>query len=390
VGAEQLRVLLVVDSLDGGGAERHVVGLAVELARRGHQVTVACSVVAGGRGPAHADLVAALTRAGVPVVALTRRLAKRRVSPAFARGLRRLVRAGGYDVVHAHIWASTVAAAVATAGTGVPLLLTEHTEAPWRSPAQRLASRWVYARARAILAVSSAIATLLRHGYGVPADRVRTVLPAVVTLAGTPARPTPADPVGAAGRGPVVGLVCRLAPEKGGDVLLRAAALLRPALPDLRVTVVGDGPVRPTLEALARRLGLAGAVAFHGFRPDAARLMAGLDVLAVPSRSDGSPLVVLEALTAGVPVVASAVGGIPDQVCDGREALLVPPGDAVALAAALRAVLTDPARARALGAAGRRRAAGLSHGRMVDEVEDAYRRARAATARHSLGRTGVV
>jgi len=392
VGAEPLRVLLVVDSLDGGGAERHVVGLAVELGRRGHQVTVACSVVAGARGPAHADLVAALARAGVPVVALTRRLAKRRVSPAFARGLRRLVRAGGYDVVHAHIWASTVAAAVATAGTGVPLLLTEHTEAPWRSPAHQVASRWVYARAQAILAVSSAIAALLRDGYAVPADRIHTVLPAVVTLAGPPVRPAPVDPVGAAGRrpGPVVGLVCRLAPEKGGDVLLRAAALLRPALPGLRVSVVGDGPVRPTLEALARRLGLADAVAFCGFQPDAARLIAGMDVLAVPSRSDGSPLVVLEALTAGVPVVASAVGGIPDQVRDGREALLVPPGDAVALAAALRAVLTDPARARALGAAGRRRAAGLTHGRMVDEVEDAYRRARAATARHNLGRTGVV
>jgi glycosyltransferase involved in cell wall biosynthesis len=381
-------MLLVVDSLDGGGAERHVVGLAVELARRGHQVTVACSVVAGAPGSAHADLVASLACAGVPVVALTGRLAKRRFSPAFARGLRRLVRAGGWDVVHAHIWASTVAAAVATAGTGVPLLLTEHTEAPWRSPAHRLASRWVYARASAILAVSSAIAALLRGGYAVPAGRITTVLPAVVTLAGP--QPARAAPPRAGGPGPVVGLVCRLAPEKGGDVLLRAAALLRPGLPDLRVTVVGDGPVRPRLEALARRLGLGDAVAFCGFRPDAARLIAGLDVLAVPSRSDGSPLVVLEALAAGVPVVASAVGGIPDQVRDGREALLVPPGDAVALAAALRAVLTDPARARALRAAGRRRAADLTHDRMVDEVEDAYRRVLAATARHSLGRTGVV
>jgi len=373
---QPLRVLQVVDSLDGGGAERHVVGLACELARRGHAVEVACSAVSRDGGRTHDQLVRALDEAGVPVRPLVGRLVKRRVSPTFAARLAPLVRASRHDLVHAHIWASTVAAALATAGTGVPLLLTEHTEAPWRSSAARLVSRWVYGRAAGIVAVSSAIARLLSEGYGVPEGRVTTLLPAAVRLGGPPDPPRPAAGTAGSAGGPVAGLVGRLQPEKGGDVLLRAAA----GVPGLRVAVVGDGPTRCALEALAERLGMADRVAFLGFRPDAARLLAGFDVVAVPSHSDGSPLVVLEALSAGVPVVASAVGGIPDQVRDGVEGLLVPPGDPEALAAALRALLEDPARARALGEAGRRRAAGLSHDRMVDAVEDVYRRV-AATRR---------
>jgi glycosyltransferase involved in cell wall biosynthesis len=167
--------------------------------------------------------------------------------------------------------------------------------------------------------------------------------------------------------------VGRLQPEKGVDVFLRAAALVSARVPSARFVVVGDGPLRGELEALAGRLGLEGRVEFLGYRPDARELLGGLDVLAVSSRSDGAPLVVLEALTAGVPVVGSAVGGIPDQIRHGREGLLVPPGDPHALADALAALVAEPARARAMGAAGRRRARDFSHSRMVDEIEATYR-----------------
>jgi glycosyltransferase involved in cell wall biosynthesis len=147
---EHLRLLLVVDSLDIGGAERHVVDLAIALHRKGHEVTVACSVSGELSGP--------LQEVGVPVRVLLGRLVKRRFSLAFARKLRRLIKGEGFDLVHAHVYASVTATAVATFGQDdVPLVITEHSEGSWRTWRVRQMSRWVYRRARRVVAVSSPI-----------------------------------------------------------------------------------------------------------------------------------------------------------------------------------------------------------------------------------------
>jgi glycosyltransferase involved in cell wall biosynthesis len=352
-----LSVLLVIDSLDGGGAERCVVDLAVALRRRGWPVHVACSV--GG------IRAATLADAGVPVTVLLEQLVERRVSGRYERALARLVAELRPAVVHAHLFASAAAAAHAVRDQPVPLVVTEHTEGPWRDRRARAVSGLVYRHADRVVAVSSAIRDLLVTGYGVAPERVEVLLP---TAAAPPAAVSaPPDP----GR-PVVGLVGRLVPEKGVDVFLRAAALVSAVVPQARFLVVGDGPLRPDLEHRAAVLGLAGAVTFTGYRSDAPRLLAGLDVLAVPSRSDGSPLVVCEAMAAGVPVVASRVGGLPDLVEDGGSGLLVRPGEAEDLARALVSLLLDPEAARRLGARGRRLAAGRSHERLVDRMTQLY------------------
>lgn len=350
-------VLQVVDSLDPGGAERHVVDLARALRARGDDVHLACS--AGG--PLGVD-------AGVPVHVLGPTRVKRRTCPDYAAALGRLVRVLRPDVVHAHIHASAVAAARAVAGTGVPLVVTEHTEAPWRSPLDRRVAQRAFERAAALVAVSPAVGALLRHGYGLPAPRVHVVPPAI-----TPARVAPAvRPLRHRGR-PLVGRVCRLAPEKGVDGFLRALALVREQRPDVAGIVVGDGPCAGELLALRRALGLEAAVDLLGHRADARALIGSLDVMALTSHSEGSPLVVAEALAAGVPVVATAVGGVPDQLAGGA-GLLVPAGDPVALAAALLSVLQDPARAERLRAAARERARETSHARMVDTLRALYAR----------------
>ena len=144
-----VRLLVVVDSLEVGGAERHVVDLAVALARKGYEVTVACSVAGGLSEP--------LEEANVPVRQLLDELVKRRVSVAFARELRRLIKEERFDLVHAHIYASAAAATIAVLGTGVPLVVTEHTEALWQGRRERWASRRIYRRAEHVIAVSSAI-----------------------------------------------------------------------------------------------------------------------------------------------------------------------------------------------------------------------------------------
>jgi glycosyltransferase involved in cell wall biosynthesis len=350
-------VLLVIDSLDGGGAERYVVDLAIALRGRGWPVEVACSTGGVRAG--------ALTDAGIPVSVLLGGLVKRRVSGGYGRALRRLVRDRRPAVVHAHLYASAAAAVVATRGLSVPVVLTEHTEAPWRDRAARAISRRVYQRVDHVVAVSSAIRDTLVGTYGVPAGRVDLLLPATAAPAAAPRRAT-------GGTAATVGVVGRLVPEKGVDVFLRAVALVSAAVPAARFVVVGDGPLRAALEDRAVALGLAGVVTFTGFRPDAPQLIAGLDVLVVPSRSDGSPLVVCEAMAAGIPVVASRVGGLPDLVAHGDSGLLVRPEDPADLARSLVRLLRDPAAAQALGRRGRQLAEARSHARLVDRMTEVY------------------
>lgn len=362
-----VRVLLVVDSLEVGGAEQHVVDLASALHRKGHEVEVACSIAFGLSKP--------LEEAGVPVRPLTRRLVKRRVSLAYARGIRELLRVGRFELVHAHIYASAVAAAIATRGTGLPLVVTEHTEASWQNRWARLCSRWTYRRARRIIAVSTPIERRLIERDGVPPKLVTLIPNAVVPASGNPPDLADTLPDGWSER-PLVGVVARLQPEKGVATFLKAAAQVSKVSPEARFLVVGDGPLREELLDLVGRVDLRERVRFLGYRADARALTGLLDVLVVPSLTEGSPLIVLEAMAAGVPVVASAVGGIPDQVRHGEEGVLVPPDDPDALAGALGALLGDPAHAHRLGEAGRRRTENeFSHEVLVRRIEVVYRAA---------------
>src|SRR5258707_10870812 len=316
------RVLLVIDSLDGGGAGRYVVDLAIALRCRGWDVEVACSA-AGVRA-------ARLRGANVRVNVLAGSLVKGRLSLRYVRALRRLLAHGRYDVVHAHLYASAAAAAAAVP-RDTPLVLTEHSEGLWRSWRARAVSRWFYRRAARIVAVSTSVRDVLVDAYRVPPARIE-VLPAVPAI---PVRPHAARPGGE--RSAVVGFAGRLIPEKGADVFLRAASLVAGVVPEARFVVIGDGRLRGELEALAGDLGLLGErVRFLGFRGDAADLIAGLDILAVPSGSEGTALVVGEAMAAGVPVVASRVGGLPDQVTHRRTGLGGDPEDPEGLAAGAR------------------------------------------------------
>ena len=309
---------------------------------RGDEVLVACSAA----GPLSGELAAA----GVPVVALADSVVKRRFDLGYAVAIRRLAARTRPDVIHAHLYASIVASAAATCDGGFPLVVTEQTEAPWRSRSARLASRLAYLRATEVIAVSDRIADGLVRDFGVPAAKVTTV-PNAVTLPGC----APGPGVALRGR-PVFGVCARLVAEKGVDVFLEAASRLARSFPDATFPIVGDGPLRSTLERRAGELGLRDRVVFLGFRSDARDVVAGFDVLVLPSRSEGTPLTVVEAMHAGVPVVASAVGGIPEQIVDGNTGLLVPPDDPAALARAMACVAGDGALAGRLAEAGRRHA----------------------------------
>lgn len=208
-------------------------------------------------------------------------------------------------------------------------------------------------RVTAFVAVSDAVADALRAS-GVPSDRLRVIPNAVDVEAVQTAAAMPLPP-GFPSRRPLVGVVARLEPVKGVDVFLRAAALLAPKHPQATFVIVGDGSVVNALRRLAAELGLSGNVRFLGPVHPAAPVIAALDIVVAPSRSEGLPIVPLEAMVLGKPMVATAVGGMPEAVADGVTGILVSPDDPAALALAMGALLDDPGRARVLGDAGRAR-----------------------------------
>lgn len=348
---ERIAVVHVIGGGEFGGAERHVLNLVTRLDPAAFAPRVACGYE--GR------LARTLREAGVPVFVPPRGLGG---LPALAAELR----AAGAAVVHTHGVRGNFFGRLAAWEAGTPAIVTtvhSHFDLDYPEVAKRTAYRLLEGlTAPAVtrfVAVSKALAALLVR-RGTDPGRIRVIPNGVDTgvFRPDPAAPARLRALAGAGEGArLVGVVARLHPVKGHDLFLRAAAALLggpPDLPDVRFLVVGAGEpaYRRELEALAARLGLGPRVAFLGERADVPALLAGLDVAVVPSRFEGFSLSVLEAMACGVPVVATAVGAVPEIVVDGANGLLVPGGDAVKLAGAVGALLRDRALAGRLARAG--------------------------------------
>jgi glycosyltransferase involved in cell wall biosynthesis len=170
-----------------------------------------------------------------------------------------------------------------------------------------------------------------------------------------------------------IALVACLREEKRIDLLIKAAPRVLARHPDVEFVIAGDGSCRESLQTLARELGVAERLSFLGHRDDVPAVLATADIFAFPSRSDAFPNSIIEAMASGLPVVATAVGGIPELVDDGRTGVLVPSGDADALVRALIELLDQPERAAAFGRAGRQRIEQTySFDRMVQQFEALY------------------
>ena len=325
------RVLLVL-ATSTGGVGRHVASLAHGLVARGLEVTVA--------GPASTGRVFAFPRfVEVEIGARPHPLRDLRA----VRALRRL--AADAAVVHAH---GLRAGSLAVLGPS-PVVVTWHNAVHGRLGAalEHLVAR----RAAVTLTASADLAARARQVGGRDVREAPVAAPAVV--------PTGDDP--GLGR-PLVLAVGRLHPQKGYDVLLAALPLLGDAV----VAVAGDGPLEDELRARAP------SVRWLGRRTDVGDLLAAADVVVLPSTWEARSLTVQEALRAGRPLVASAVGGLPDLVGDG--AVLVPPGDPVALGRAVRRLLDRPEEAAAVAARGRAVAAGWpTEDDTVEQVLGVYR-----------------
>lgn len=370
-----VRVLHLIAGDQWAGIEAQTTSLLAGLVRR-PDVAPAVAVFHDGR------LLRELARLGIPVELID----QRRIGPGrcVAR-IARLLRRHEAAVVHTHRYRETTLGALACGllRRRPRRVVTVHglpePYRGWRRLKMGLYRGLEAAALRAgrptLIAVSRAMQFALQGRYP-GCDTV--YLPNGID----PARLKPArDPslvrwdLKLSRRAPVVAMVGRLAPVKGADLFLWAAHRMLRVRPELRFLVVGDGPERAALEALARELGLDAGVRFLGHRDDLPDLLQIVDVVMIPSRHEGMPISLLEALALGKPVVAAAVGGIPEVMRDQEHGVLVAPENPLQLADACLALLAQPARARELGAHGRRRVLReFSATRLAEDVAALYHR----------------
>lgn len=299
---------------------------------------------------------------------------EQRASRACLARLEAFARSHGTDLVHGNTSPLQDAPALwLGARLGAPVVLHLRAWPPRRPfpPALRLARR----RAAAILSVGDALAAAWAAA-GLNADRIETVRDGIEPAVEAPA-PWPEERL----RGhPHFVAAVRLVRWKNAGLLLDALHLVRREAPEARLTLFGDGPERPALEAQAGRLGLSGAVDFAGHVPRVRSQFPLFDALVLPSLREPGALVLFEAMACGLPCVALASGGNAEVLDQGRCGLLVPPQDPAALAAAMLRAARDPALRESLAAAGRARIAGPLHiDRHGDAVAAVYRRVRATS-----------
>jgi glycosyltransferase involved in cell wall biosynthesis len=340
------RVLLLSNTgMIVGGGEVSLLQLLRDLDRGRWPVTVGC--------PEEGAVAARARSQGVPVLIVpmpTVRGSGLLRLPSLVTRLAGRIREGQFGLIHANGSRCMLYGGLAGRRAGVPVLWHVRIDSkdPWLDPLlERLADR----------IVANSAATAARFG-GRAAGRV-TVVPNGVDLAAFRPGLGGARVRGELGIPPearLVGTVGRLHPVKGHDLFLRAAAEVATAFPTAHFLLVGGGEAEGELKALAAQLGLDPRVHFAGHREDIPEILPALDCFVLASREEPFGRVLVEAMAAGLPVVAARVGGVPEIVLEGTTGLLVPPGDPAPLAAAIRQILADPARARAMGLAGRTRA----------------------------------
>ena len=346
-------IAFYTDSTDFVGAEGSLATLLAEL-DPGVQAVVA------GVEPAVLERLAE-RRPGTWTRVLPRVGRKGDLAP-FAANVRRL-RALPAQIFQANLPVPASCQYALVAATLTPRLRTvavEHLPHPLDGSLQLRLKRFTSHRLAAHVAVGERVARAVEGFAGLVPGSIRAIHNGVPDV--------DLEPLPRASDGPVLGALGRLDFQKGFDVMLRALV----DVPEARLVVVGDGPERAALERLAKELALAERVRFEGWREDARRYLTTFDVFVLPSRFEGFPLAIVEAMLARLPVVAANVGSVAEAVADGETGVLVPPEDPAALASAVRRVLDDPEGRARMGDRGRRRALAFTPAAMARAYEAVY------------------
>jgi glycosyltransferase involved in cell wall biosynthesis len=332
-----------VDRLFGGGGGERVAAQLVERLDAERFDRTMCVT-----RPSSPSLLDEVRAAGVRVLELDR-AAQFDVAPW--RPLVRLLRGRHVDVLHSHKFGSNVWCAMFARLAPVPVFVThEHS---WSFTGDRLRMsldrRVIAPAANAMIAVSPEDARRMVEVERIPQDKIRIIPNGIAAIHGDPQklrRELRIDD-----QTPIVGVIASLRPEKRVDLLIDAACLMARDGRAFHVAILGDGPLNDDLRAQAESGGIGERVSFLGYRSDARELAAAFDIAVLASDREGTPLSLLEYMALRRAIVATSVGGVPDVVTHERHALLVPPGDATRLAAAVARLLDSPEERIRLGEA---------------------------------------
>ena len=372
--ADPIRVVYCIDNMQVGGTELNALRTAERLDRRRFSISVVCI---RDNGP----LMARYKDAGIPVhtFPMTSLLGPGAVQQAVR--LIRLFRTECVDIVHSHDAYTSVYGTLCARLAGVRGVIASRRS--WHSPHLQgrilKANRVAYRFAHRVVGNSPSVSRLVESEGGVSASRIVTIPNFLDEEAFTPI-PVPErrrmlDALGVPEGAFVVGIVARLSLVKDHGTLLRAIASLRDRIPTLHCVLIGDGPERGAIEALADALGISDIVHLAGERTQPPNLHGLFDVSVLCSTTEAFPNSVLEAMAAARPVVATDVGGTPDAVHEGTTGLLVRPSDPSRLADAILRLYQEPALRAKLGNAARAAArAGYSAEAVIRQVETLYTR----------------
>ena len=359
-----MKVLHVHKLAGVSGSEAHLLALLPALRERGVDARFLGLDVPGS---SFASFYERLDVLGVPYRSVRCGLD---LSPRMARDVHRAIGAERPDLVHTHLVHADVHGGASARLLRIPSISTRHNDDRYLLGPFRYVDRAFARPARRLIAISDAVRAFLERAGHDPAKLV-TIRDGLDELPGTESDPTPSE-AGVPPDAPLAVAVGRLIAQKDHATLLRGFALVHATLPQARLAILGSGPLESETRALASELDLTDAVVLPG-RTEIRDWLERADVFVHSSRWEGFGIVLLEAMLAGLPIVATRVSAVPEVVVDGKTGLLVDVGDHAALAAHLESLLTDGERAEALGQAGRQRAlAEFSVAKMADRTRALY------------------
>lgn len=365
---KKIRILRIVSNLGVGGVQKRMVSLLPKLNKERYNIVV-CSFKSG-------ELQHCLEQSGISVRIVKRRF---KFDPICIYRLCSIMKKENIDIVHTHCHKPNTTGRVAVKLAGVPVIIAnEHNVDSWKSSWQLILDKWLAAYSDKIIAVSEAVKNFYVENADIPADKFEVIyngvdldfwqkdIPSQEVIAEKKAE------LGLLQDDKVIAAIGRLHPQKDHEYLLRAAREIIPRMKNLKFLIVGDGPMRDSLESLSERLGIKENVVFTGKRDDIKDLLYISDISVLSSIREGFSNVVLESMACGKPVVATDVGGNKEIIIDGENGFIVPSRDKDALADKILALAGNEELTEKMGLAAKETVKNFSLSQMAYKTEKLY------------------